>query len=74
MPADLRGLSVPYRPRVVDDELRRRLKSSGAVLIEGPKACGKTVTGEQAAASAVYLDVEPLLRDMAEVDPSQILG
>ncbi len=36
--------SVTYFPRVVDDELKARLASAGAVLIEGPKACGKTET------------------------------
>lgn len=33
---------MPYRSRVVDAELRDALASAGAVLIEGPKACGKT--------------------------------
>jgi len=65
---------VPYLPRVVDEELRLRLQSFGAVLIEGPKACGKTSTGRQQAASHVYLDLEPQLRELAELDPSPILG
>lgn len=73
MPTDFRGSPVPYRARIVDVDLQRRLASSGAVVIEGPKACGKTATGEQIAASAVYLDLEPRLRDMADDEPSLIL-
>ena len=42
---------VMYRPRVIDAVLADRLTSAGAVLIEGPKACGKTFTAEQQAAS-----------------------
>ena len=43
---------VAYRPRVVDTLLTDRLTSAGAVLIEGPKACGKTFTAEQQAGAA----------------------
>ena len=50
--------SLSYRPRIVDAELARRLKSAGAVVVDGPKACGKTATARQAAASEVLLDVE----------------
>lgn len=45
-----------YRPRIVDEELRRRLESKGAVLIEGPKWCGKTTTASQLAASILRMD------------------
>nr|MBO2498871.1 ATP-binding protein [Acidimicrobiia bacterium] len=65
---------MSYLPRVVDAELRHRLQYSGGVLIEGPKACGKTSTGKQQAVSFVYLDLEPQLRQLAELDPSLILG
>lgn len=44
-----------YKARIVDDVLRRKLKSSGAVLIEGPKWCGKTTTAEQQAGSVNYI-------------------
>ncbi|MYH52243.1 MAG: ATP-binding protein [Gemmatimonadetes bacterium] len=62
-----------YWPRVADDELRRRLVRSGAVLIEGPRACGKTVTASQIAASSVMLDTEPSARRAAAVDPGFLL-
>ena len=42
---------MAYLPRIVDSEVVRRLATSGAVAIEGPKACGKTETARQQAAS-----------------------
>jgi uncharacterized protein len=62
-----------YTPRIVDAELQKRLKSSGAVVIEGPKACGKTETARQVAASSVLLDIDAAARQALEVDPSLVL-
>ncbi len=45
-----------YYPRVTDRELAERLAYIGAVLIEGPKACGKTETASQVAQTVVHLD------------------
>jgi predicted AAA+ superfamily ATPase len=44
-----------YLPRVADAVLETALEASGAVLIEGPKWCGKTSTAERRAASALFL-------------------
>jgi uncharacterized protein len=66
--------SSTYRARVADDELRRRLGTSGAVLIEGPKACGKTETARQVAGSEVLLDVDEGARAAAAVDPNLVLA
>lgn len=44
-----------YKSRIADDLLRARLRRKGAVLIEGPKWCGKTTTAEQHAASILYM-------------------
>ena len=44
-----------YRPRIADRLLARKLKGKGAVLIEGPKWCGKTTTAEQIARSVLYV-------------------
>lgn len=63
-----------YRPRVVDAVLADRLASAGAVLIEGPKACGKTFTAEQQAASRVYLDTDDQARAALSIDPSLVLS
>lgn len=51
-----------YRNRIVDSLLRDELDAMGAVLIEGPKACGKTSTAEQAAGSIIYMD-DPFKRN-----------
>jgi len=64
---------VPYLPRVVDAELDARLAAAGAVVIEGPKASGKTETARQRAASSVLLDVDENARRAAVVDPSLVL-
>lgn len=64
----------PYRSRVLDAQLASRLRSAGAVLVEGPKSCGKTFTAEQAARSAVFLDTNPAARAALGVDPSLVLN
>ena len=46
---------MKYRPRIADKMLQDRLRRKGAVLIEGPKWCGKTTTAEQQAASVLYM-------------------
>ena len=38
-----------YKPRIADAILEQKLEGKGAVLIEGPKWCGKTTTAEQIA-------------------------
>ncbi|MGI8874329.1 MAG: ATP-binding protein [Egibacteraceae bacterium] len=43
------------------------------MLIEGPKACGKTETASQRARSAVRLDVDEDARRAAQVDPRLVL-
>ncbi len=65
---------MAYRKRIVDDELARRLSSTGAVVIEGPKACGKTATARQLAASEVLLDVDEAARKAMAVDPALVLA
>lgn len=62
-----------YLARVVDDEVAEALASAPAVLIEGPRGCGKTWTGRRFAASEVVLDESEALRVAAEVDPASIL-
>ena len=46
---------TPYMSRVCDEVLDLELSAAGAVLIEGPKWCGKSRTAEQKARSAVYM-------------------
>ena len=49
-------MAMNYRTRIADIILRDKLEAMGAVLIEGPKACGKTSTAEQQAKTIVYMD------------------
>jgi uncharacterized protein len=67
------GAGDRYWPRVIDVVLDQRMASSAAVLIEGPKACGKTETASQRAASMVYLDVDEDARQAAQIDPGLLL-
>lgn len=62
-----------YSPRIVDAELRELLGSAGAVVIEGPKACGKTMTASQQAASRVLLDIDQAARQALAVEPALVL-
>ena len=65
---------MAYQLRIVDRELTERLAATGAVVVEGPKACGKTATARQAAASEVLLDVDERARLAVGVDPALVLG
>ena len=44
-----------YLPRISDALLTRKLRHSGAVLITGPKWCGKTSTALVASESVIYM-------------------
>lgn len=65
-----------YLPRIADIVLSDRLEAKGAVLIEGPKWCGKTTTALQKAKSVVYMQ-DPLDKEqnlaLAELNPLQLL-
>ena len=64
---------MTYRARIADRELVRRLDANGAVVIEGVKACGKTATARQVAASEVLLDSDENARRALAVDPALVL-
>lgn len=57
----------------MDRELGARLSAVGAVVIEGPRACGKTATARQVAASEVLLDVDAQARQAIAIDPALVL-
>ena len=65
-----------YQKRIADRILKRKLEGKGAVLIEGPKWCGKTTTAEQIAASVLYMD-DPETKEqniaMSELSPKRLL-
>lgn len=65
-----------YRKRAADALLARKLAGKGAVLIEGPKWCGKTTTAEQQAASIIYMDDPQHIEQnkiRADINPSMLL-
>ena len=65
-----------YKARIADKILEKRLLGKGAVLIEGPKWCGKTTTAEQIAGSILYMadpEKEKQNLTMAEISPGRLL-
>ncbi|MBR1474778.1 MAG: ATP-binding protein [Muribaculaceae bacterium] len=65
-----------YKTRVADQLLERRLQSKGAILIEGPKWCGKTTTALQFAKSVLNLGDSTALSNAQialQVDPQRLL-
>ncbi|MBO5956233.1 MAG: ATP-binding protein [Bacteroidales bacterium] len=66
-----------YRRRIIDDLLKKKLQAKGAVLIEGPKWCGKTTSAEEIAASKILLartDVKNNFRSLLEIDTDMALS
>ncbi len=65
-----------YKSRIADEILERKLKGKGAVLIEGPKWCGKTTTAEQISKSVLYM-ADPANGEqnltLADINPSLLL-
>lgn len=67
---------MEYKKRIVDELLKDQLDCMGAVLVEGPKWCGKTTTAEQCAGSILYMnDPERVAMNLqlAESQPSFLL-
>lgn len=67
---------VAYKPRIADKLLARKMAGKGAVLIEGPKWCGKTTTAKQQAKSMLNLGDSNVLRQslqMMELSPITLL-
>ena len=65
-----------YKKRIVDEMLQRKLKGKGAVLIEGPKWCGKTTTAEQIAKSVLYMANPENKKQnlmLVDIDPNVLL-
>ena len=67
---------VSYKRRIADDVLERRLRNKGAILMEGPKWCGKTTTCEQHAGSILYMTDPDRMRQnlqLADISPRSLL-
>jgi predicted AAA+ superfamily ATPase len=70
---DSLGRIRDYMPRFADAELTSRLRATGAVLVEGPRGCGKTQTALRAAKSAVRLDRDQAARRVGALNPALLL-
>lgn len=67
---------VKYKQRIADRHLERKVLGKGAVLIEGPKWCGKTTTAKQLAKSVLDLGDASVLKQstqMIEISPGSLL-
>lgn len=65
-----------YYPRIIDDLLKKKLRTSGAVLLKGPKWCGKSTSASQIANSIIYMQ-DPSTREqniaLAKASPKKFL-
>lgn len=67
---------MEYKKRIVDDLLDLKLEAFGAVLIKGPKGCGKTTSAKQKAKSFVEFQDEEVRENLlavAEAAPKRLL-
>ena len=65
-----------YKNRIVDEVLKKKLQGKGAVLIQGPKWCGKTTTAEQISKSILYMakpDEKEQNLTLSEINPGLLL-
>ena len=62
-----------YKPRIADKILERKVREKGAVLIEGPKWCGKTTTAKQLAKSVLDLGNSAVLSQSAQMIELELL-
>ena len=66
-----------YKPRIIDTLLKKKLQAKGAVLIEGPKWCGKTTTAANFSATKVMLakpNEKENFRNLLEIDSDVALS
>ena len=62
-----------YIRRLIEEELVEKLAASGALLIKGPKSCGKTATAKQYAKSVLEMDRDPQVPVMMGTNPKLLL-
>ena len=64
---------MSYLHRIVEKELTEKLSASGAVLITGPKSCGKTETAKQFARSFLQMDRDNQVPVIMATNPQLLL-
>ena len=63
-----------YFPRIVEQEIESKLRASGAILIRGPKSCGKTETAKRFANSVLQIDIDEQVPVIMGIDPKILLS
>lgn len=64
---------MSYIKRIIDEDLSEKLSASGAVLIKGPKSCGKTATASQFAKSVLEMDRDKQVPVIMATNPQLLL-
>ena len=67
---------MEYIKRIIDKEIEEKLSVMGAVLIKGPKWCGKTTSAKQIAKSVLEMqnpDLQENYIELANTKPSLLL-
>lgn len=62
-----------YYDRFIEKTIEKKLKSSGAVVIEGPKFCGKTTTALRYGKSEIRLNTVQSI-ELAKLEPKNVLN
>jgi len=62
-----------YYNRIVEKEIQQKLQAAGALLIKGPKSCGKTETAKQFAQSILQVDRDEQVPVVMSVNPKMLL-
>lgn len=65
---------MSYIKRIIEEDLKDKLSASGAVLIKGPKSCGKTETAKQFAKSILEMDRDPQVPVIMATNPQLLLA
>ncbi len=64
---------MKYHTRIVEEEIKHKLQASGALLIKGPKSCGKTETAKQFAESMLLVDQDEQVPIVMSINPKILL-
>jgi uncharacterized protein len=65
---------MSYIKRIIEEDLVEKLSASGAVLIKGPKSCGKTATANQYAKSVLKMDRDKQVPIIMATNPQLLLA
>ena len=64
---------MKYYIRIVEEEIKQKLQASGALLIKGPKSCGKTETAKRFAESMLQVDQDEQVPIVMSINPKILL-